>query len=82
MDFQQRLANPRERVYLPELFAEVVKQKSTKAKSDLLTAYAKKTSRNQALLKRCGCYCNGKLNTTPITKHTIKTINSRCWPVL
>lgn len=51
MDFQQRLANPRERVYLPELFAEVVKQKSNKAKSDLLNAYAKKNAEHFETLR-------------------------------
>lgn len=43
MDIRQRLENPRERVFLPEILSEVAKTKSADEKVYLLRAFANKT---------------------------------------
>ncbi len=51
MDFEQRLANPRERIYLPELFTEVCKQKTNSAKVELLRKYSQKNREHFEVLR-------------------------------
>jgi len=51
MDFDQRLANPRERIYLPEVLAEVSKAKTKERKIELLQAFAKKNTESYNLVR-------------------------------
>ena len=51
MNFEQRLENTRERIYLPELFSEVVKLKSKDAKIAMLHTYSTKNVEHFNLIR-------------------------------